>query len=140
MIRQRPLLMTLALVVVPVLPALAHGGEALTAGTALSTWRLTADIVIPTALVTLIYVRGMLRGAAVTEPVAWWRMRRSSPVLMLRFGCLNPVMRYSRSARGRRDTSWHCCCAVVPRRTTRTGCQLRWFLLAFSGRAYRRSG
>jgi putative membrane protein len=54
-------------------PALAHDVEALTDATAWSTWTLTADIVIPTALVALIYTAGMLRRAAATEGPRWPR-------------------------------------------------------------------
>lgn len=54
-------------------PALAHGGEALTNGTAWSAWEFSADVVVPTALVALLYTVGTVRRAAVTEPVPWWR-------------------------------------------------------------------
>lgn len=73
MTRMRPFLVAMALVLAPGVPALAHGGEALTEGTAWSTWRLTADIVTPSTLLAFVYARGMLRRAVATEPVPWWR-------------------------------------------------------------------
>lgn len=67
------LLLLVVLIIAPAAPAHAHGGEGLTDGTAWSTWRLTADIVIPTALAALVYAAGMVRRSAATEPAPWWR-------------------------------------------------------------------
>lgn len=73
MARVSLLLLVVVLIIAPAAPAHAHGGEGLTDGTAWSTWRLTADIVIPTALAALVYAAGMVRRSAVTEPAPWWR-------------------------------------------------------------------
>ena len=53
--------------------ALAHEDATLTEETAWTAWHLTPDIVIPTALVAIIYIVGMLRRRTVTEPLPGWR-------------------------------------------------------------------
>lgn len=53
--------------------AFAHGGEGLTDTTAWSTWRLTADMVIPTVLLALVYGAGMARRPNAVRPVSRWR-------------------------------------------------------------------
>jgi putative membrane protein len=55
------------------LPALAHGGGDLTEQTALSAWHVTPDIVVPVALLVLVYLAGVVRRAAATTPPPWWR-------------------------------------------------------------------
>ncbi len=54
-------------------PAFAHEDATLTEQTAWTAWNLTPDIVIPTALVAIIYIVGMLRRRAITEPLPPWR-------------------------------------------------------------------
>lgn len=51
--------------------AAAHGGEDLTDGNALQSWHFTTDIVLPTLLVLIVYVRGMIRRAAFVRRI--WR-------------------------------------------------------------------
>ncbi len=55
------------------LPALAHGGDELTEQTAWSAWHFTPDIVVPVALLALVYLAGVVRRAAATTPPPWWR-------------------------------------------------------------------
>lgn len=58
----------------PSVPALAHGDELLTDRPAGSTWPLAAeDIILPTVLVALAYITGIVRRTAVTKPIPWWR-------------------------------------------------------------------
>jgi putative membrane protein len=54
-------------------PALAHGDTEVDAATIWTTWPLSWDIVIPTAIVALVYINGMVRRAGITEPVSWSR-------------------------------------------------------------------
>lgn len=54
-------------------PALAHGGAEIADETAWSSWRLTSDIVIPIALVTAIYIAGMVRRRTAKLSAPWWR-------------------------------------------------------------------
>lgn len=53
--------------------AFAHEGGELTDQTASTAWNLTPDIIIPTALVALIYVAGLIRRRAVAESRPVWR-------------------------------------------------------------------
>jgi len=55
------------------MPALARENATLTEQTAWTAWHLTPDIVIPTALVAIVYIVGMLRRRTVTEPLPPWR-------------------------------------------------------------------
>ncbi len=54
-------------------PAVAHGGETLTDATAVSAWEPTPDVVLPTAAIALIYAVGVVRRAAIVDPVLQWR-------------------------------------------------------------------
>ncbi|MBI1211509.1 MAG: cytochrome c oxidase assembly protein [Alphaproteobacteria bacterium] len=66
-------LLAVVLALAPTTAAFAHDGEALTNDTALWTWPLSADIIIPTALVLFVYIRGMISRSAATSPTPAWR-------------------------------------------------------------------
>ena len=61
------------LLIAAAVPALAHEDATLTGQTAWAAWHLTPDIVIPTALVAIVYIVGLLRRRAITEPLPPWR-------------------------------------------------------------------
>jgi len=51
----------------------AHGQDGLGPDDLWTAWRLSADIYIPTALVVLVYLRGMIRRRSARRPVGVWR-------------------------------------------------------------------